>query len=122
MDPVPTPAQPVTREMVLDARLPSAVSSERAEVRRIRILAGQAAGRDVHNGPALGSILEGSVLFQVERRDEARSFARAMSSLSLQACPWAAAAWCHACRSGSSVSAAASARCAARRSCPVAAW
>ena len=75
MDPVPTPAQPVTREMVLDARLPSAVSSERAEARRIRILAGQAAGRDVHNGPALGSILEGSVLFQVERRDEARSFA-----------------------------------------------
>jgi len=87
MDPVPTSAQPVTREMVLDAWLPSAVSSERVEVRRIQILAGQAAGRHVHNGPVLGSILEGSVLFQVEGRDEARSFARAMSSLGLQAFP-----------------------------------
>jgi len=71
MDPVPTSAQPVTREMVLDARLPNAVSTERVEVRRIRILAGQAAGRHVHNGPVLGSVLEGSVLFQVEGRDEA---------------------------------------------------
>ncbi len=65
-----TAEQPVTREIVLDTRLPHAVATERVEVRSIRILAGHAAGRHVHNGPVFGSIVEGSVLFQVEGANE----------------------------------------------------
>jgi quercetin dioxygenase-like cupin family protein len=62
----PTPEQPMTREVLLDGRLSAALTTERVEVRRIRMLAGHKAGRHVHNGPVFGSIVEGSVLFQVE--------------------------------------------------------
>jgi len=39
-------------------------------VRQIRIVPGHAAGLHVHNGPVVGSIVEGSVTFQVEGEPE----------------------------------------------------
>jgi len=60
---------PLTREVVLDAQLPRSVQTQRVEVRRIRIRAGHAAGPHVHNGPVVGSIVEGSVLFQVDGQE-----------------------------------------------------
>jgi hypothetical protein len=56
----------VVRETVLDVRLPKTTRLDRIEVRRIPILRGHAAGLHVHNGPVLGSIVEGSVVYQVE--------------------------------------------------------
>lgn len=70
MGTAPTPEQPMTREVLLDARMSEMLAAERVEVRRIRILAGHAAGRHVHNGPVVGSVVEGSVLFQVEGEPE----------------------------------------------------
>jgi quercetin dioxygenase-like cupin family protein len=70
MGAVPTPEQPMTREVLLDARLSETLAAERVQVRRIQILAGHAAGQHVHNGPVVGSIVEGSVLFQVEGENE----------------------------------------------------
>lgn len=66
----PTPEQPVTRAVVLDARFERVRSAARVEVREIRILAGHAAGLHVHNGPVLGCVLEGSVVFQIEGQPE----------------------------------------------------
>jgi quercetin dioxygenase-like cupin family protein len=56
----------VVRETVLDVRLPKTTRLDRIEVRRIPILRGHAAGLHVHNGSVLGSIVEGSVVYQVE--------------------------------------------------------
>lgn len=70
MGAAPTPEQPMTREILLDARLPESLATERVEVRRIHMLAGHASGRHIHNGPVVGSIVEGSVLFQVEGQNE----------------------------------------------------
>jgi len=50
----------------LDVRLPKTTRLDRIEVRRIRILPGHAAVLHVHNGSVLGSIVEGSVVYQVE--------------------------------------------------------
>jgi quercetin dioxygenase-like cupin family protein len=66
----PTPEQPMTREVLLDAGLSETVATERVQVRRIHMLAGHASGRHVHNGPVVGSIVEGSVRFQVEGQAE----------------------------------------------------
>ena len=57
---------PVSREVVLDVRLPGVLPTERVEVRRIRMVAGHPAGVHVHNGPVFGSIVTGSVWYQVE--------------------------------------------------------
>lgn len=62
----PNPGQPITRVVVGDAVLPDAKQVSRVEMRQIRILAGYAAGLHVHNGPVVGSILTGSVAFQVD--------------------------------------------------------
>ena len=70
MGTAPTPEQPMTREVLLDARLSETLAAERMEVRRIQILAGHGPGRNVHNGPVVGSIVEGTVLFQVEGEKE----------------------------------------------------
>ncbi len=61
----PTPEQPISRSVVLDARFDRTKTTARVEVREIRILPGFAAGPHVHNGPVLGSILDGSAIFQV---------------------------------------------------------
>ena len=56
----------VTREVVLDVRLPQVLPIERVEVRRIRMAAGHPAGLHVHNGPVVGNIVTGSVTYQVD--------------------------------------------------------
>jgi quercetin dioxygenase-like cupin family protein len=60
----------MTREIVLDVRLPAPVPVDRIEVRRIEMLPGHPAGLHVHNGPVLGSVVEGSVTYQVEGEPE----------------------------------------------------
>ncbi|HEX6471097.1 MAG TPA: cupin domain-containing protein [Streptosporangiaceae bacterium] len=62
----PTPGEPVTRTVLLDARLGRVKDVDRVEIREIRILPGHAGGQHVHNGPVVGSIIEGSVMYQVE--------------------------------------------------------
>lgn len=61
---------PVTRETVLQAHLQPVKNTDRVEIRRIRIAPGFAAGVHVHNGPVVGSILEGSAIFQIEGEPE----------------------------------------------------
>ena len=56
--------QPITRDVLLDARLAQAKDTHRVEVRRIRIIPGHAAGLHVHNGPVVGSIVDGSAVYQ----------------------------------------------------------
>jgi quercetin dioxygenase-like cupin family protein len=56
---------PMTREIVLDVGL-AGLPVDRVEVRRIVMAADLAPGAHLHNGPVLGSIVAGSVLFRVE--------------------------------------------------------
>jgi quercetin dioxygenase-like cupin family protein len=58
--------EPVTRDVVLDVRLGRPKDTHRVEVRRITMAPNVAAGLHVHNGPVVGSIVEGSVWFQVD--------------------------------------------------------
>jgi quercetin dioxygenase-like cupin family protein len=62
----PTQEYPITRTVLLDARLRQVKDTDRVEIREIRILPGYAGGLHVHNGPVVGSILEGSAVYQVE--------------------------------------------------------
>ena len=62
--------QPITRDVLLDARLARAKDTHRVQVRRIRIIPGHAAGLHVHNGPVVGSIVDGSAVYQVEGAQE----------------------------------------------------
>ena len=62
--------QPVTRDVLLDARLAQAKDTHRVQVRRIRIIPGHAAGLHVHNGSVVGSIVDGSAVYQVEGEPE----------------------------------------------------
>ncbi len=61
----PTPDQPVTRTVVLDAAIPSRTVS-RVEVRRIRMLPHHPGGLHVHNCPVFGILETGSVVYQIE--------------------------------------------------------
>ncbi len=61
---------PMTRDVALDVRLEQAKDTHRVQVRRIRIVPGQAAGLHVHNGPVVGSILAGSAIYQIEGQAE----------------------------------------------------
>jgi quercetin dioxygenase-like cupin family protein len=70
----PNPA-PVSREVVLDLQLPRVLPIERVEIRRIRMVAGHLAGLHVHNGPVVGSIVAGSVSYQVEGEPTTQLFA-----------------------------------------------
>jgi quercetin dioxygenase-like cupin family protein len=63
-------AQPVVREVVLDARFDRIKNTARVEVRRIRLLPGVAVGVHVHNTPVVGNILAGSVIYQIEGEPE----------------------------------------------------
>ena len=63
-------AAPVVRTVLLDARLPATRPTDHVEVRRISMLPGVAAGPHVHNGPVVGHIVAGSVVFQIEGEDE----------------------------------------------------
>ena len=57
---------PISREVLLDVAVQPAKDTHHIEVRRIRIVPGHAAGLHVHNGPVVGSIVEGSVVFQLD--------------------------------------------------------
>lgn len=60
----------VSREIVLDVGLASAKDTHRVQGRLIRISPGHAAGLHVHNGPVVGNIISGSVVYQVEGEPE----------------------------------------------------
>lgn len=60
---------PVIRELVLDVAL-AGLPVDRVEVRRIVLPPDLAPGAHTHNGPVLGSIIEGSVRFQVAGGEE----------------------------------------------------
>ncbi|HEX4444694.1 MAG TPA: hypothetical protein VHZ81_14080 [Galbitalea sp.] len=62
----PTREEPVVREVLLNARLDKVKQTARVEVRRIRMLPGHPGGLHIHNTPVFGSILDGSVIYQVE--------------------------------------------------------
>ena len=62
----PSAGQPITRTVVSDIRLPAVKATDRVQVRQIRILPSQPAGLHVHNGPVFGSIVAGSVVYQIE--------------------------------------------------------
>jgi quercetin dioxygenase-like cupin family protein len=51
---------------VCDVRLPAAKVTDRVQVREIRIAPAQPAGLHVHNGPVFGSIVTGSVVYQID--------------------------------------------------------
>jgi quercetin dioxygenase-like cupin family protein len=63
--------EPVTRDIVLDELLAKAKDTHRVQARLIRIRPGHAAGLHVHNGPVVGNIVSGSVVYQVEGEPEA---------------------------------------------------
>lgn len=65
------PTPPLTREIVMDQKLPEPLATERVEIRRITIAPGQAAGLHIHNGPVFGSIETGSARYQIEGEPEA---------------------------------------------------
>ncbi|HEU5389415.1 MAG TPA: cupin domain-containing protein [Streptosporangiaceae bacterium] len=67
----PTPEQPISRTVLMDARLRQVKDVSHVEIREIRILPGHAAGLHVHNGPVVGSILRGSAVYQVVGQPEA---------------------------------------------------
>jgi len=67
---VPDPQQPITRDVLLDVHLRQAKDTHRIEVRRIQIAPSHAAGLHVHNGPVVGSIIDGSVFFQIDGEPE----------------------------------------------------
>jgi quercetin dioxygenase-like cupin family protein len=66
----PTPEQPITRMVLTDVPLRQVKDTGHIEIREIRIRPGQAAGLHVHNGPVVGNILEGSVIYQIEGQPE----------------------------------------------------
>lgn len=67
---LPDPQPPISRDILLDVGLGQAKDTHRIQVRRIQITPGHAAGLHVHNGPVIGSVLRGSVVFQVEGEPE----------------------------------------------------
>ena len=70
------PSQPaVTREVALDVRLPRVLPTERIEVRRIRMVPDHPAGLHVHNGPVVGSIVTGSVWYEIDGEPATQLFA-----------------------------------------------
>lgn len=63
-------APPISRDMVLDVRLPAVKPTARVEVRRIHLEPGVAPGFHTHNGPVFGSVISGSVVYQIEGETE----------------------------------------------------
>jgi hypothetical protein len=63
---VTEPLAEVTRAVLFDEPLATRKDTSHVEARRIRMGPGVAPGAHVHNGPVVGNIVEGSVVFQVE--------------------------------------------------------
>ena len=59
-------SESISRVVLLDQHLPAPLPVQRVEVRRISIEPHTALGAHVHNGPVVGSILDGSVTYQIE--------------------------------------------------------
>lgn len=59
------------RDLLIKAT-PQAKPTNRVQIREIRILAGHPAGLHVHNCPVVGSIVEGSAIYQVVGEPESR--------------------------------------------------
>jgi len=66
----PTPEQPLSRVVLMDAQLRQVKDTGHVQVREIKILPGYAAGLHVHNGPVVGSITAGSAVYQIEGQPE----------------------------------------------------
>ena len=62
----PSAEAPITRTVVSDVRLPAVKATDRVQIREIRIAPSQPAGLHVHNGPVFGSIVAGSVVYQID--------------------------------------------------------
>ena len=62
----PSAEEPITRTIVSDVRLPAVKPTDRVQVREIRIRPSQPAGLHMHNGPVFGSIVTGSVVYQID--------------------------------------------------------
>lgn len=62
----PSADNPIVRTVVRDVRLPEAKVTDRVQVREIRIAPSQPAGLHVHNGPVFGSVVTGSVVYQID--------------------------------------------------------
>lgn len=65
-----SPDQPIVRDIVLDVTLPATLPVSRIQARRITILPDHPAGLHIHNGPVVGSVVAGSVFFQIEGQPE----------------------------------------------------
>src|SRR5262245_20715871 len=61
----------ISRVVLADVALLQAKSVERIETRRIEIPAGVAVGLHVHNCPVVGTIMAGSVAYQIDGEPEA---------------------------------------------------
>jgi quercetin dioxygenase-like cupin family protein len=59
------PLQAVSRTTVMTARLNPPMAADHVEVRRITLQPNTVAGAHVHNGPVVGNIVDGSVIFQI---------------------------------------------------------
>jgi len=62
----PSAEEPITRTVVSDVRLPAVKATDRVQIREIKIAPSQPAGLHVHNGPVFGSIVAGSVVYQID--------------------------------------------------------
>jgi quercetin dioxygenase-like cupin family protein len=60
------PDSPISRITLLDVPVTKAKQTDRIQIRRIHIAPGHAAGTHVHNGPVVGSVVAGSVTFQID--------------------------------------------------------
>jgi mannose-6-phosphate isomerase-like protein (cupin superfamily) len=63
-------SQPISRETLLVARFDATRAVDHVEFRRITIAPGFTVGTHVHNGPVVGSILDGSAVYQIEGEPE----------------------------------------------------
>ena len=58
--------QPMTRVVLVDTDLAQPKTTTRVQARRITMAPNHPAGLHVHNGPVVGNVIEGSVVYQVE--------------------------------------------------------
>jgi quercetin dioxygenase-like cupin family protein len=58
--------QPVTREILFDLALERPLKLGTIQARRIVMPANQPAGLHVHNGPVVGTVIAGMIVFQME--------------------------------------------------------
>lgn len=69
-EPATVPAEPVTRTLVLQQRLPEPRVVDYVELRRITIAPDFGTGLHVHNGPVFGNIETGSAVYQIDGEPE----------------------------------------------------